>query len=296
MSDTMEYYLGVPAVSAGVIDAMVNECPRAAWFCSFLNPDRPRENTKASDRGTVAHKILLEGSEDGIVVIDFADHPNKKGDGFATDFKNASAREARDAAYAAGKTPMTKPEMGEIREMVRVARLFIDDLKPSEPDVWRMFQPDGGTSEETVTWQDGETLCKMRPDRINVDKSIILNYKTTQGAVEPERWARTQLLDYYLGGAFYCRGARAKFGTDPEHLYLVQQVTAPYLCSMIGLDPHFLDLGARKVSTGLAMWEGCVKRGRWPGYPARVVWPEVPPWEEARWIEREVNTELGSQG
>lgn len=296
MADSMESYLSTEAVSAGVIDKMVNECPLAGWFESFMNPNREPADTEPKDRGSVAHEILLLGSEDCVAEINPNDHPAEKTGNIPEGWTNKSIRAARDEARAAGKIPLLAADLFDIRQMVSVARTFLESLKDAEPYVWRMFNLDGGVSESTITWEDGATLCKMRPDRINVEKTIILNYKTTQGTVEPERWARTQMLDYYLGGAFYCRGARAKFGTDPEHLYLVQQVSAPYLCSLVGLDPHFLDLGARKVITGLAMWEDCVKRGRWPGYPARVVWPEVPAFEEIRWTEREAMIPLlGSQ-
>jgi hypothetical protein len=252
------------------------------------------------DAGSIAHGILLEGSADGVCVIDPADHPAEKTGNIPDGWTNKSIRAARDEARAVGKIPVLLADMATIRSMVNAAQEYIKSLQSSEPAVYRAFLPDGGSSEVTMIWQDGATLCRMRPDRISANRDIIINYKTTAGSVEPDRWSRTQLLDYYVGGAFYVRGTSALCDTEPTYLYLCQETAPPYLCSLVGLDAHFLDLGARKVVAGLSAWERCVKSGQWPGYPPRVCYPEVPAWEESRWLEREVLTlnqrlELGSQ-
>ena len=34
----MAEYLAAPAVSASIVKTIISECPRAAWFESWLNP------------------------------------------------------------------------------------------------------------------------------------------------------------------------------------------------------------------------------------------------------------------
>jgi hypothetical protein len=41
------------------------------------------------------------------------------------------------------------------------------------------------------------------------------------------------------------------------------------------------------VQYALDKWRACLGSDEWPGYPQSVAWAELPPWEEARWLERE---------
>ena len=59
----MASYLAFPAVSASLVKTIIAECPRAAWWQSWLNPAYKPDSNDAMDAGTVAHEILLEGSQ-----------------------------------------------------------------------------------------------------------------------------------------------------------------------------------------------------------------------------------------
>lgn len=294
----MADYLRLPAVSASLISDIIDRCPAAAWHNSWLNPQGVVYHTDATDRGTIAHAILLEGDHSGIAVIDPADHPAKGSGNIPDGWTNASIRAARDAARVAGKIPVLSTAMAEIEGMVTAAKSFIATLGTTEPAIWAMFQPDGGFSEATLVWDDDGTLCKARPDRMSSDHSIIVNYKTTAGSAEPERWGRTQLLDYYVGAAWYQRGTGALFGIESTYLFLCQEVDPPYLCSLVGMVPQMIEIGHAKCRTGLARWKSCVQSDIWPGYPNRVAYPEMPFWEVQRWEEKQVNDlsiDYGSQ-
>lgn len=288
---TMAEYLKLPAVSHSILQAIIEECPRAAWWASWLNPDRELEESTETDRGTVAHQILLEGSEAGVAVIDPIDHPSEKGGGIPAGWTNKSIRAARDRAREAGQIPVLAPQMMEIRQMVVAARAFVAGLEKSEPAIWAAFQPGHGDSELTLLWEDGPTLCRERPDRISADRRLIINYKTTATSVEPDRWGRTQMIGagHYIGAAWYRRGVRALFDVEPDHVYLCQEAKPPYLCSLVGVAPAAFQLGEQKCAAALRVWQQCVERGFWPEYPARVVYPEIPVWEFQQWEERQAN-------
>ncbi|MDE1871766.1 MAG: PD-(D/E)XK nuclease-like domain-containing protein [Candidatus Micrarchaeota archaeon] len=285
----MAEYLKLPAVSASLISDVIERCPAAAWFNSWMNPAGVADNTDLSDRGTIAHSILLEDRLEIVVVIDPLDHPAEKTGSIPDGWTNKSIRAARDAAREAGKIPVLKPAMAEIDAMVIAARAFIASLRQTEPAIYAMFQKGGGHSELTMVWDEDGILCKARPDRIAADHSIIVNYKTTTGSVEPDRWGRTQLLDYYVGAAWYQRGMQALNGNDPAYLFLCQEQNAPYLCSLVGISPEMLEVGHAKCRAGLKRWKECFARNEWPGYPARACYPEMPIWERARWDERQLN-------
>ena len=89
-------------------------------------------------------------------------------------------------------------------------------------------------------------------------------------------------MGYYVGAAFYRRGCKKIFDVEPDYVYLVQEQEPPYLCSLVGIEPAGRELGARKVARGLAVWKSCVAANRWPGYPNRVAYVEIPAWEVAR--------------
>jgi hypothetical protein len=164
--------------------------------------------------------------------------------------------------------------------MVAEARRFIESLRDTEPTVWAAFQPDGGVSETTLVWQDGDTLCKMRPDRVSNDWRLICDYKTTARSAEPNSWGRTQLvgMGYYLSAAWYRRGAAVRFGVAPDYVFLVQEVEAPYLCSLVGAEPTMLDVGNQQIAQALETWQQCVRGQTWAGYPPRICYPVTPAW------------------
>jgi hypothetical protein len=286
---SMHDYLTMPAVSASLLKAMYTRCPRAAWFESWLNPKyEPDLSSKAQNAGSIAHCILLEGSTESVAVIDPRDYPGKKG-GIPVGWTTDAIKEARDNAIAAGKIPIFPDHMVEIEAMVDAARDFLDSVKNDEPAIYAAFQPDGGQSETTIVWNEGKTLCRIRPDRISSDRKLIVDYKTGGTSAEPDQWGRTQMIRmaYYVSASFYKRGVEATFNVSPAYVYLVQQQDAPYLCSLVGVDPHAFDLGARIIDQALRQWQECEASGKWPGYPTHICYPEIPSWEDARHEGRE---------
>lgn len=286
----MAEYLALPAVSHSIIQALVEECPAAAWWQSWLNPRRELDASSESDAGTIAHQILLENSEAGVAVIDPIDHPAEKTGAIPVGWTNKSIKAARDLARASGQTPVLAPQMAQIRAMVDVAREYLATLKETEPAVYEAFLPGAGTSELTLLWEEDGVACRMRPDRMATDYRLIMNYKTTATSVEPDRWGRSQLIGagHYIGASWYRRGIRALFGVECDYVYLVQSTEAPYLCSLVGVAPAVFELGEQKCKIGLQAWRQCVARNFWPSYPRRVVYPELPVWEWQRWEDRQV--------
>ena len=294
----MADYLALPAFSASVASDLVDFCPRAAFHSSYLNNSpRDADDTAASDAGSIAHGILLEGSTSNVEIIDPQDYPAKGTGSIPEGWTNKGIQDARDAARAAGKIPVLAPAMLKIESMVDAAAAYIAGLQQTEPAIWSAFQPDGGDSELSMLWQDGPTLCRMRPDRINRERTLIIDPKFTGTSAEPDRFGRTQMINmgYYVRAAFYRRGCKAMFGTEPDYVFLVVENKPPYLCSLVGVDPHGLELGAEKCAYALKQWARCVERDHWPAYPSRVCYPEIPPWEEARWLERQ-GIETDAQG
>jgi PDDEXK-like domain of unknown function (DUF3799) len=286
----MSGYLALPAVGASMI-AEILDCPKKAWWNSYLNPDRVIEiNSDEMDVGTIAHSILLEGNANAVVLIDPKDHPAQKTGNIPDGWTNKSIRAARDTARLAGKIPIITYYFEEIEAMVNAAKEFIASLADTVPSVYAAFQPNGGDSEITFIWDDGPTPCRIRPDRISKDRKTNINYKTTASTADPDAWGRTQMINggLYIKEAFYRRGIEACCDVTCESYFLVQEQEAPYLCSLVGMDPHAWELGSQKVSLGLQEWQACAKSGKWPGYPRVVAYPEIPGWLDAEWEQRQM--------
>lgn len=287
---SMAEYLALPAVGSGVIATMAERCPAAAWHESYLNPHRAPDPSRASDAGELAHAIVLEGSEERVCVIDPRDFPAKSTGAIPDGWTNVAIRGARDAARADGKIPVLMGDWARIKAMADSARAFIDGLRESEPAVWRAFQHGGGESEITAVWRDGSTLCRMRHDRLNADREIDINLKFVMRSAHPEQFARSGLLSmgYAIASAWYRRGMRSVYGAKtPTTLFIVVEQNPPHLCSLVGLDPEFTSWADTRAARALREWQACEASGKWPAYPSRACYAELPRWEAAK-LEEEV--------
>jgi len=286
----MPEYLGIRALSAGVIKTMIQQCPKAAWERSWLNPNKEPDFHDAAEFGTVCHSLILEKDDSDIEEIDPADHPAGTTGNIPDGWTNKSIREARDTARAIGKIPLLKKDADKARAVQAAAYEFIDTLKETEPAVWEAFQPGGGEAESTITWvTDNGVSCKCRPDLISADKKIIVDVKTTAMSANPTAWARTNMVNSaaYISSAFYQQAVERLCGIKPAYLFLVVEVKPPYLCSLIGTDPKAFELGHEKVKAGLDLWAQCIGRDFWPAYPNRVAYPELPVWVDYSWEEEQ---------
>jgi hypothetical protein len=292
----MGEYLTLPAIGSGVICTMVERCPAAAWHESYLNPHRTPDPSKASDAGELAHAIVLEGSDERVCVIDPRDYPAKSTGSIPDGWTNVAIRAARDAARAEGKIPVLPGDWSRIKAMADSARAFIDGLRDSEPAVWRAFQAEGGESELTAVWREGDTLCRMRHDRISADRELEINLKFVTRSAHPETFARSGLLamGYAIASAWYRRGMRAAYGAqEPTTLFMVVEQDPPHLCSLVGLDPEFVSWADVRAARALRDWQACEANGRWPAYPMRVCYAELPRWEAAKLEEEEIASPFG---
>lgn len=285
---SMRDYLDMDALSCTPVRKLLDECPRAGWWSSRLNPNRPpREEAAVMDIGTVAHSILLDGHADGCAIIDPMDYPSKTTGAIPRGWTNDAIRKARDEARAAGRQPILKDDFGAIEEMVTVAHEYISALRTTEPAIWRAFQEDGGKSEVTMVWMEGDIPCKLRTDRSSADFAVTVDYKTSGMSVSPDNFGRALVsMGYAFSAGWYRRGIKALTGIDTSYLFLAQETEAPYLCSLIGLDPAWTSYADHKARLGINLWQQCLRTGQWDGYPNRAAYPTMPAWESARFEEK----------
>lgn len=264
-----------PSLNSSTLGKLINRSPLHAWTGHpRLNPRYRSHESDAFDYGTAAHALFLEGTEDGLVIVE------------ADDWRTKAAREAKQAAHAAGKTPLLTRQVAQVRTMVEASRqaLQASELAGIE---W--------TNELTMIWHEGDAPCRARMDSLSADTRIILDYKTTENA-NPDAFSRSLFsYGYDLQAAFYLRGLEALGHEGAQFVFLAQETEPPFACSLIGLDPACLAIAQERVRYGIELWKRCVRSGDWPGYPNRVAWLEPPAWYASQARSWEEMMELGGQ-
>jgi hypothetical protein len=273
--DEKDYHLdnqtATPSLSRSVIKALVSECPLRAWYeHPRLNPRYVAEEKKIFDIGHAAHALLLEGI-DRMAVVN------------ADNWTTKAAKEARDEARKEGKIPVLAKQSEAILGMTWEATCFLAHSELGISDL-----RDSGDSEISYYWCEHGTWMRVRPDWINHERTLILDYKTTGTSADPGRYQQiaTQ-TGLEIQDAFYRRGVRAVDGTNPRMVFLVQEAEPPYLCSLISMDMMFREMGHQKVEKGIALWRDCLSRNEWPGYTSDIQIIEPKPWALAEWEQRQ---------
>ena len=273
-----------PSLSASIIKTMLAKSPLHAWAeHPRLNPNyKPDDDTKL-DIGTAAHALLLQGM-DTMEVLDFPD------------FRTKAAREARDDAREAGKTPILADDAKRIRDMVEVAQEAMSTCSELGCTI------ETCVAEQTIIWQeDGGVWCRAKPDLIANDYSVIPDYKTTSGSASPDQVQRSiiQQMGGIVQGAFYVRALKNLFGNDAKFVFMVQEDEFPYAVSFVGLPPAYMGLGEDMILHAIKIWRECLRTNKWPGYGNRIYWAEPKPWTIDDWVSKsemqQANYEYGEQ-
>lgn len=259
-----------PCYSNSIGKVMISKSPKHAWLeHPLLNPDYVSVEKSSFDLGSAAHSALLEGV-DICEVIKFPD------------WRKDAAKEQRDEARAAGRIPILEKDYPALDAMVKAAHEAIATC----PDLGGLRLSDG-KPEQTILLDDGHIKIKMRLDWLADDRQIILDYKTTEIA-SPDDWMRAihrSCLDMQSG--LYTKGVELISGQEPTFIFMVQETNPPYPVYFIGMAGQYLQHGIEKTNKALQMWRNCMLTGIWPSYTNRVMYPDLPPYVEAQWQEKE---------
>lgn len=249
--------------SSGARKLLPPSCP--ALFKHEMDNQRPHK--KHFDLGHAAHEIVL-GVGGGIEVIG------------ADSFRTKVAQTARDAAYAAGKTPLLPQEYEQVVAMARALR--------EHPIAGQIFQPGAGQPEQSLFWKDAATgvICRARfdwlPTAVKGKRLIIGDYKTCRSA-EPRALSKAiHEHGYHQQDDFYRMGARALGIADDQSsfVFVFQEKTAPYLVTVVELDTVARRIGAERNRRALETYARCKAEDYWPGYSDDIEYLPLPAYAE----------------
>ena len=263
-----------PSLSASIAHLLISRSPaHAKRQHPRLSPDFVPEESDAFDLGTAAHAYVLEGGFN-LEIID------------ALDWRTQAARAARDAARAAGKTPVLAHRFVLVQAMAEAAR------EQLARHAARPIPLTNGQAERTLVWQEEGVWCRARLDWLHDDQRTVDDYKTCQNA-NPEAFTRSLFtFAYAVQAAFYLRGLAAVFGAaERTFRFIAQETYPPYALSVMALAPDALVLAEKQVLMALKLWRECLERGEWPAYEPRIAYADVPAWIEAAWLAKEVRAE-----
>ncbi len=232
--------------------------------------DSGTEPKRAFDFGRAAHREVLGEGED-IVVVD------------APDWRTKDAREARDAAYAAGQTPILAAEYDTVRAMAAAIR--------EHPIAAALLRPGAGRAEQTLVWQDADTgvWCRARTDWLpdpGTGRLIVPDYKSARSAAPDDLSRAIHDHGYYLQADWYLSGIRAlEIAADVAFVFIAQMKEPPYLVTVAEADATALAIGAHQNRLARITYRECTESGRWPGWTDDVALLSLPPWVEARYAK-----------
>lgn len=252
-----------PSLSSSIAKILVTQSPLHAW-CAHprLNPHHRPEESEDFDRGSAAHSLLLEG-DDRMVECPF------------NDWRTNAAKAQRDEVRALGMLPLLTKHIAPVRKMVEIAKKY---LRESELEL----RIEDCFAERTVIWQVGGIWKRARFDLQVRNRPIILDFKSTESA-DPLSFSRQIIaMGYDVQAAFYTE-AYETMHAPPEapqcsFVFLVQERSEPFACSLVGVDPMMLDLGQQKCEFASRLWKQCLDSGKWPGYPRQIAWASPPAW------------------
>lgn len=264
----------LPSLSASCAKTIISKSLLHAWFQHPKNPSAPPfKPSSVMEMGKAVHAAVFGGADVEIIPAD--------------SYRTKAAKEAREAATEAGKTPILQKDYDQIEAMAKTARerftgLYGGEYHAERVAIWRCPRTGG--------WRKAalDTSAKAAP--------IIVDYKTTKAGVDDESCKRRIFdMGLHIQAAAY---EEAMEQLNPEwagrvrFFFQWQEQDEPYALSRpIEMGEAAMTLGREQWKTAGAMWDAAVKHNEFPGYGTSPTEATPPPWEMSRWEERVLSDE-----
>lgn len=266
-----------PSISSSGLRTIENKSPLHYWATSYLNPDRPQEDSTPSlDFGRAVHTLLL--SEDGFrdqFVVRPETYENDKGEWKPWSGNANACKEWLASRKAEGKTVLLKSQVEDIRGMAD--RLSRDQ---NAVDLLR-----GRVERSIITKDRTGVYVKSRPDSIPHD-TIIADLKTCSDASNHAVGRSITSYGYLQQMALAIESLEAVGShkvTDAVLLFV--ETSYPYAYNIKPLDNGDLYTAMRQNRRALNIFSECVASGDWPTFEDNMRTWSAPKW----WTDRHEN-------
>lgn len=239
---------GPPRLSPSTAKVLLKRSALHAWTQHRLGGAEESEQTEATTRGRLLDRMLLGAGPD-IVVID------------AKDWRTNAAKEARDAAEAAGKLPLLIGKQSEYTEVIAAWRAQLDA---------RGVVLDG-ESQVKVDWESNGVPCRGRLDHLSADRCTIYDVKSCEDASREAITRSVVNFGYDVQAAAYIEGVEATYPKLAGRVKMVfifgeTERRNAYAMNVVTFGGTMRELGERKWRRAKALWGRCLETGEFPGY------------------------------
>jgi hypothetical protein len=275
---TADYYADpapVPSLTQSIAKVLLDKSPLHAWHAHpRLNPDYLHDDDRKFDVGNVAHAMMI-GRGKAIEVLEY------------DDWRTKAAKEAREAAAAAGRLAILGKHAAKAGAMVAAAREQLE-LR----GLGHLFAAGQGDGEVVLAWPERRIWCRQMVDWLTSNRLIFADYKTTDQSAAPFVLGRKMVADGWPIQA--AMGERGLDVLHPEsagrrrYLFIVQETERPYALNVVQMSEIAMTMGRKQLQAAVTLWTQCVQTDRWRGYPTEVIIPEYPSYAETQWLEREM--------
>jgi hypothetical protein len=241
-----------------------------------IDEDDGEKYVKAQAIGNAAHAIMI-GRGKTLEVIK------------ANDFKGGEAKKLRDAAFAAGKSPILDKHLTVASAIVACG---FEQLNPH--DDRNAFT--SGAGEVALIWQEDGIWCRALVDWLHDDLRTVDDYKTSGISMAPHVIGmQAEKAGWHVQAAFIERGLDM---LDPDGAgrrrfrFIAQEQTRPYALTCMHMNEYWLTMGRKKVQAAMTLWRVAMSSGKWPAYGNHAVVPDYPGFREKQWLDREMSGEF----
>jgi len=174
------------------------------------------------------------------------------------------------------KTPKQDGEIYQIHESTYQSIMEMIAAMKRHPIAKRLVTiPD---KEVTGVWYDvnNQLPCKIRPDGIDHERRIIVDWKSTGNAAYSEFNRDIFKFGYHISAAWYKWGVREITGHDYAFVIVAVEKAPPYGVNCYNIGGMAVRKAWEKIGEVLGDLSDCVESGKWPNYEARLWEPDVP--------------------
>lgn len=239
-----------------------------------LNPPKDKkESTDASDLGNIAHDFILCGGESKFEVAPF------------DAWRSNDAKAVKADIINRGKIPLNLSTQG-ILEDVRKMKERLHEQIAEHKDYPGILQK--GVAEQSGFAFDGDIWNRARFDWLDHSpqyENLIVDYKTT--GIDFANWEKNELWKTKFYQEHHYKRVlnliRNPDSAPARFIYLVQQVSEPYLIRIFEIDKSYEDEVAERYMRGRERFINCIKTGVWRGGLKNTVHSCPPPWILTKW-------------
>jgi len=236
-----------------------------------------RINTPAMALGTATHALLLDGRK--AFDASYFDKSKEKLDLTVPEIKEALDDKGIVYKKSAKKSDLEALLYPDGKPLDRRTGLSEDDYAAVEgmtASLQRVayfdpLQTDYIKHNEVSVYFEWEgVLCKARLDRVDFDRRVILDLKTTDTVnVEKFGWKAVD-LGYIFQAGFYVKAAEIAFGGEWGFEFAVVEKKAPYVADILVADEDFLEEGKNQSINAIRRYKDSFTRQEWPALEVTV--------------------------